>query len=123
TDDRGRRCAETRSLEVHHRQAYALAGRTRRRTSSFDALRTISWRPSKTLAERTWIAGAAKRRPAAPARHNRVEGPRPRPLAGSAGSEPLRDGEARGGRRELAAGRPGVHDRVEQLGVGALGGQ
>ena len=26
TDDRGRRCAETGSLEVHHRQAYALGG-------------------------------------------------------------------------------------------------
>ncbi len=34
--------------------------KARRPTSSFDAPRTICWRPSRTLVDRTWSAGAAR---------------------------------------------------------------
>src|SRR5690606_4826375 len=47
------------------------AARTPWTTWSFAVLPTICWRPSRTLAEATWTASAARRRRAAPARHDR----------------------------------------------------
>src|SRR5690606_21158054 len=42
------------------------AARTPWTTWSFGVLPTICWRPSRTLAEATWTAGAARRRRASP---------------------------------------------------------